>query len=96
MLNLKWAGSAFFLGIEGADAYVKNGKDADVEHHPGGAHPLAVQQPELVAQVVHEAELVHEPLGVEGPTLAVTRSPASSRRHLLSSSGVYTVWPTCR
>ena len=37
---------------------------------------LAVEHAELVAGVVEVAELVHQPLGVERPALAVAGDPA--------------------
>ena len=49
---------------------------ADVHDHARGAQGLAVQHPEEVGGVVEEAELLHQPLGVERPPLAVPAAPA--------------------
>ena len=48
----------------------------DVEHHPRGAQPLGVEHAEAVARVVLEAQVGHEPLGVQRPALAVPAHPA--------------------
>ena len=49
---------------------------ADVDDDPRGPEALAVEHAELVARVVEVAELVHQPLGVQRPALAVAGDPA--------------------
>ena len=47
---------------------------ADVEDDAGGAQLGGVEPAQPVARVVEEAELGHEPLGVQRPALGVRRS----------------------
>ena len=47
--------------------------EADVDHYPHGAKRLGREHPEAVVGVLDVAELVHEPLGVEGPAFPVAR-----------------------
>ena len=49
---------------------------ADVDDDAGGAEGLAVEHAEPVAGIVEEAEVGHQPLGVERPALAVAGHPA--------------------
>ena len=49
---------------------------ADVDDDAGRAQRLAVEHAEQVGRVVEEAELLHQPLGVERPALAVAAAPA--------------------
>ncbi len=49
---------------------------ADVDDDPGRAHRLGVEHAELVARVLEVAEFVHQPLGVERPTLPMAGAPA--------------------
>ena len=44
----------------------------------GRAEALAVEHAELVGRVLEVAELVHQPLGVERPALAVAGDPAQA------------------
>ena len=48
---------------------------ADVEDHAGRAHPLSIQHAHTVARILQVAQLLHETLGVQRPTLAVARNP---------------------
>src|SRR5690606_19358735 len=48
---------------------------ADVDDDSGGPERLRVQHAELVAGIIEVAEVVHEPLRVERPALAVPRAP---------------------
>ena len=49
----------------------------DVDNHPRGPEALGVQHSHPVACVVEPAELGHQPLGVQRPSLAVARHPAA-------------------
>jgi hypothetical protein len=50
----------------------------DVEHHPGGAHPLGVEPAQPGSRIVEEPEFVHEPFRVERPALEVPRGARST------------------
>ena len=52
---------------------------ADVEHDAGGAEALRVEHAEAVSRVVEEAEVGHQPFGVQRPPLAVAGDPAQQR-----------------
>src|SRR3954453_15268648 len=49
---------------------------ADVDDHPRRAQRLTVQHAQPVARIRQVAEIVHEPLGVQGPALPVPGAPA--------------------
>ena len=57
----------------------------------------AVEHAELVARVVEVAELVHQPLGVERPALAVAGAPAQQPLPAVEQlARAYAVWATWR
>ena len=51
---------------------------ADVDDHAGRPQRLRVEHAEPVARVGQVAEVVHQPLGVERPALAVTGAPSTA------------------
>ena len=67
-----------FAGVE-TEGVVGQGSQiemhTDVDDHPYGSQRLAVEHAEHVGRVVEEAEIVHQPFGVERPALAVTPHP---------------------
>ena len=50
---------------------------ADVQDNARRPQPLGVQHPHAVRRVLLESQVRHEPLGVEGPALAVPTDPAA-------------------
>ena len=46
--------------------------NAEVDDDPGGPQQLRVEHAEPVAWIGQVPELIHQPLGVQGPALAVT------------------------
>src|SRR5690606_17793314 len=47
----------------------------DVDAYPRRPQPLRIEHSEPIARIREEAQLVHEPLRVEGPALAVAGHP---------------------
>ena len=69
---------------------------ADVDDDPGRPEGLGVEHAEPVAGVVEVAELVHQPLGVQRPALAVAADPAQQPLPAVEQLGAVGVWATWR
>ena len=61
--------------------------DADVDDDAGRPQRLPVQPPHPVAGVVQIAELGHQPLGIQGPALAVAGGPGLEAAPLVEQLG---------
>src|SRR5210317_602229 len=51
------------------------GVNANVKNHSRSSHALCVKHSQPVGRSAQKAKLVHQPLCVQGPTLAVSRGP---------------------
>ncbi len=58
----------------------------DVEHDPGGAQQLREQVSHSGTWLLVATELVHEPLGVQGPALLAAGEPAEQVQAVLEAA----------